>query len=191
MTIKLLIIADDLTGALDTTVKFSTAGFLTKITTDAEINFSAVKEDVLTICIPTRHLSPCRAYDAIRRIAERAISAGITAIFKKIDSALRGNVGAELRALLDGTGAKSVCLIPALPTMNRITRNGTHYIDDVPVSESVFGRDPFNPVTESYLPALLKEQGEVSVQIIPCGESLPENASGICIFDCTSCEEME
>jgi uncharacterized protein YgbK (DUF1537 family) len=29
---------------------------------------------------------------------------GITHIYKKTDSALRGNVGAELKALLDATG---------------------------------------------------------------------------------------
>ena len=48
--------------------------------------------------------------------------------------------------------------------MNRITRNGIHYIDGVPVHESVFGKDPFEPVADSYIPEILK--GDVPVTVV-------------------------
>lgn len=55
--IRLLIIADDFTGALDTGVKFSAAGASTKIITDVHTNFTGDGPEVLVLCVPTRHLS--------------------------------------------------------------------------------------------------------------------------------------
>lgn len=46
------------------------------------------------------------------------------------------------------------------------TINGIHYINGVPVHESVFGDDPFEPVTESYIPALLEKQMNEPVEVI-------------------------
>lgn len=72
--IKMLIIADDFTGALDTGVKFSAAGAKTKVSTDTEMDFTAdISEEVLVLCVPTppssgpggvRHDSP--HYNACR-----------------------------------------------------------------------------------------------------------------------------
>lgn len=192
--IKMLIIADDFTGALDTGVKFAAAGAVTKVVTDSSTDFSPDdREDVLVLCAPTRHFPPQDAYRMIRAVTERAVAAGIGCIFKKTDSALRGNIGAELSAVLDGSGEPSLTFIPALPAMNRITRQGIHYIGNRPVTESVFGKDPFEPVTESYVPALLHQQCETPVHLIPAEDfSLytPERG-GIYVFDCASGADME
>ena len=187
-------IADDFTGALDTGVKFSTAGARTKVVTDTEMEFHVDgPEDALVLCAPTRHLPPEEAHRIIFRIARRAAQAGIGCIYKKTDSALRGNIGAELSAAVLGSGEKAIYFIPALPAMNRITVNGTHYIDGLPVAQSVFGRDPFEPVTESYVPALLHQQCDLPVEVVsdPAGE-LPEQAQPcIYVFDCASRADME
>lgn len=59
--IKLLIISDDFTGALDTGVKFSAAGARTRVSTDTQIDFrQEIAEEVLVLCAPTRHLPPGR-----------------------------------------------------------------------------------------------------------------------------------
>lgn len=81
--IRLLIIADDFTGALDTGVKFSAAGASTKIITDVHTNFTGDGPEVLVLCVPTRHLSPREAYEAVRPVVERAAAAGIACILKK------------------------------------------------------------------------------------------------------------
>ena len=73
--IRLLIIADDFTGALDTGVKFSAAGASTKIITDVHTNFTGDGPEVLVLCVPTRHLSPREAYEAVRPVVERAAAA--------------------------------------------------------------------------------------------------------------------
>lgn len=193
--IKMLIIADDFTGALDTGVKFSAAGSRTKVSTDVEMDFTSdIPEEVLVLCAPTRHLPAREAYHIIRRISERAAAAQIGCIFKKTDSALRGNIGAELSAVLDGSGETSLCFIPALPGMNRVTIDGVHYIDGVPVHQSVFGQDPFEPVRESRVPDLLHLQCGIPVKVIPSegAESFqPSGETCIYLFDCASKEDME
>lgn len=193
--IKMLIIADDFTGALDTGVKFSSAGAKTKVVTDMEIDFHQdMPEEVLVLCAPTRHLPAKEAYDTILRIVRRAAQANIGCIYKKTDSALRGNIGAELSAALDGSGEEALFFIPALPAMNRITLEGTHYIDGVPVDQSVFGQDPFEPVEKSYIPDLLHQQCDETVHVVP-REQLqhisPGDLKGICVFDCASKADME
>lgn len=193
--IKMLIIADDFTGALDTGVKFSTAGAKTKVVMDMEIDFhQEVPEEVLVLCAPTRHLPAKQAYDTILKIVRRAAQAKIGCIYKKTDSALRGNIGAELSAALDGSGEKAIFFIPALPAMNRITLEGTHYIDGIPVAQSVFGQDPFEPVEQSYIPDLLHQQCDVPVHVISregMENIFSEELDGICVFDCTSKADME
>lgn len=46
--------------------------------------------------------------------------------------------------------------------MNRITRGGRQYIDGVPVSKSVFGRDP-EPVTKDLVKDIIRLQSEIPV----------------------------
>lgn len=184
--LKMLVIADDFTGALDTGVKFSEIGVSTKVLASTQVDFSSRKEDILTICAPTRHLSYQKAYQIVRELVEQAAAVGVECIFKKTDSALRGNIGAELSAVLDGSGAKSIGFFPALPVMNRVTINGIHYVNGLPVNDSVFGQDPFDPVTESYVPSLLHQQCSVPTWVITREEldrfPLDEHP-GIYIFD--------
>ena len=188
--IKILVIADDFTGALDSGVKFSAAGASTKLTLDPDIDFSAVSCEVLVLCAPTRHLPPQDAYRMLLPVAKRAAAAQIPCIMKKTDSALRGNIGAELQAILDGTAQQTVHFVPAFPAMNRTTNGGTHYIENIPVAQSVFGQDPFDPVTESHVPTLLATQCTAPVTSVPTGE-FSDTLDGIAVYDCTSSSEMD
>mgnify|MGYP000093217377 CR=1 FL=1 len=72
------------------------------------------------------------------------MSAGVFSIYKKTDSALRGNIGAELSALLKTSGERQLPFLPAFPQIDRVTRDGVHYISGVPVTESPFGIDPLS-----------------------------------------------
>ena len=193
--VKILIIADDFTGALDTGVKFAEAGAKTKVMTKWDDNFPDDPSDVLVLCVPTRHDTPLDAYRKVRKVVEIA-DGRVGTIFKKTDSALRGNVGAELAAVLEGCQeAHNMYFIPALPAMNRITSGGIHYIDGICVSESVFGRDPFEPVTESYIPELMKQQCSARIKSIWAEDAI--NATPRCekrailIYDCESAADMK
>ena len=180
---KLLIIADDFTGALDAGVQFAVRGARTCVVTDAAYDFSGVGEDVQVFVLDaeTRHLPPRAAYDTVFRAVRNARRAGFTYVYKKTDSALRGNVGAELSAALDAVEKDSLAFLPALPKMNRVTRNGVHYIDGVPVADSIFGRDPFEPVTASSVAEIIAAQSQTPVVLHPPAER--ETSPGIHVYD--------
>ena len=94
--ILLFIIAADFTGALDTGVQFAARGIPTQVTVDPEVDFAAHDTAVLVVDTETRHLPASEAYEKVFHLSRRALAYGIRNIYKKTDSALRGNIGAEL-----------------------------------------------------------------------------------------------
>ena len=190
---KLLIIADDLTGALDTGVKFAEAGLTTAVSTRCESCPADSSADVAVLCADTRHLPGEEAYREIRSIVE-ANRDRFPLLMKKTDSGLRGNIGAELQAFLDGTGESALAFLPALPEMHRVTRGGVQYIDGVPVSKSVFGRDPFEPVLDDDISVLLSRQCSVPTRVISreeAGSTLRDTGGPVIrIYDSETSEDM-
>ena len=192
--IKLLIISDDFTGALDTGVQLSADGAATYVTLDSEFNMSDFAQDidVLVINTETRHLNREQAYKTVFSITQRAIDAGIPYVYKKTDSVLRGNIGAELAAVLNASGHKQIHFIPAYPEMGRITKNGVHYADGVPIAESIFGNDPFDPVLYSHIPSIISSQTLIPTHVIHhCEDEEWKNKEGILIHDSDTSRDME
>ena len=188
--VKLLVIADDFTGALDTGVQFAASGAETRVVTNIEYDFSRTGREVqvLVLVAETRHVKWEEAYRMVYGIAKRACESGIPYLYKKTDSALRGNIGSELKAVLDAAGKHTLHFLPAFPRMNRVTRNGIHYIDGSPVHESVFGKDPFEPVTCSYIPDMMR--GEVPVTVVESMDGW-ERQNGVMVYDASTDEELK
>lgn len=194
---KLVVIADDFTGALDTGIQFAEKGLKTKVIVDRNYDFSSTEKElqVLVINAETRHLHPERAYEVVYKITKSAKESGIEIIYKKTDSALRGCIGSELTAVLDATGVQELEFIPAFPKANRTTVKGVHYLVGVPIHESVFGLDPFEPVRNSFIPDIIKEQSNVGVSLITMGElaEIPSrgNEKQIVVFDAQTDEDLK
>jgi uncharacterized protein YgbK (DUF1537 family) len=200
--VTLLIIADDFTGALDTGVQFAASGINTRVVTNTGHDFCHVDPEVrvLVMDAETRHLSSSKAYDIVYNITKRAIAQKIPYLYKKTDSALRGNIGSELTAMLEAAGGKTLSFLPAFPKMKRWTKEGVLYIDGVPVNESVFGKDPFEPVTCSHIPKMIGNQSQVKVSVraernrnVPAMESGEENQEEpeLLVWDAETDEELE
>lgn len=188
----LLITADDFTGALDTGVKMAQSGAKTVVLTDADAPLESYADaDVLVIDTETRHLSARQAGERVSRIVRRALELGVKCIYKKTDSALRANIGAELEAATLASKAKQLMFVPAFPQMKRTVVNGVLYIDGVPVSESVFGKDPFEPVRHSDIVSIIAEQSSVPVRLVKAGQPWDANAGGITVFDAADTAELE
>lgn len=188
----LLIIADDFTGALDTGVQFAARGIKTRVVVGADAALTHQNADVLVVDTETRHLPAAQAYAAVEGLVQRAKYAGFAYLYKKTDSALRGNVGAELAALLSASSSRQLAFLPAFPQMNRVTKNGVQYIDGVPVTESPFGVDPFEPVRHAAVTDLLAEQTDLPAASFP---ALAANGSvpaedGILVFDAATVDEL-
>lgn len=58
------------------------------------------------------------------------------------------------------------------------------------MAESVFGADPFEPVTHSRVSELIAEQSDVAVYSVPLSGTAPEGASGICVFDAETQQQL-
>lgn len=188
----LLIIADDFTGALDTGVQFAARGIKTRVVVGADAALTHQNADVLVVDTETRHLPAAQAYAAVEGLVQRAKYAGFAYLYKKTDSALRGNVGAELTALLSASGSRQLAFLPAFPQMNRVTKNGVQYIDGVPVTESPFGVDPFEPVRHAAVTDLLAEQTDLPATSFPAlaaDGSVPAE-DGILVFDAATVDEL-
>jgi uncharacterized protein YgbK (DUF1537 family) len=112
---SLIVLADDLTGALDTAACFvPLAGALPTVWSTANLPAATALDT------GTREADAATAEATMLRLAPVLRQADIA--FKKIDSLLRGHVRRELAACLDGFDR--CILAPAFPFQGRITRNG-------------------------------------------------------------------
>ena len=193
--IKLLIIADDFTGALDTGVRYAESGAIIKVVVRRSLDIEKMnieELDVLVINIESRHLDSSGAYEIVHNIVKKARQFGIPHIYKKTDSGLRGNVASELTALLDASGEKFLPFIPAFPEINRITVQGIQYVDGMPLEESVYRQDPFEPALVSYIPNLFQGYGaNVKVFMKDKQYDAVEEERMIGVFDAETQEDLE
>lgn len=187
--LKLLVIADDFTGALDTGVQFSRRGIQTLVSTETAVQYKKVPQEVEVLVLNTesRHLSFDKAYKKTKTILEEAQTVGIPYIYKKVDSALRGNISAEIKAMIDIREQAVIPFLPAYPEMNRVLINGHLYIDDVLVTKSVFADDPYEPVLESSVIQRLKKEAGINAELVQT-DQLPN--AGAAVFDAQSDEML-
>lgn len=184
--VELLVIADDFTGALDTGVQFAEAGAATEVIVNDVIVPSDLSKQVETLVIDTesRHLCAENAYQIVYQIVSLSKRYGVPYIYKKTDSGLRGNIGAELTATLNASQKMFLPFVPAYPQINRTTYQGVQYIGGIPVAESVFGQDPFNPVRYSLVSDIIHQQSDINTCIIARGQKAPSVAKAtIGVYD--------
>ncbi|MDX9873200.1 MAG: four-carbon acid sugar kinase family protein [Clostridia bacterium] len=193
---KLLVIADDFTGAVDTGVQFSEKGIATVVSTCLEPDFAAFREkaQVLVVDTESRHLSCDEAYRRVFRLAESAWRYGISYLYKKTDSTLRGNIGAELNAVLDASAGGPLMFVPAYPQTGRTTLAGRQYVQGIPLEETVYARDPFNPVHTGSIKEILGSCPDVQTTLaLGSGIVWPEldRPGTVYVFDASTEEDMK
>lgn len=126
MTLQVAIIADDLTGALDTGTPFIEAGLKVAVAINVEALGEALARapDVVVVNTASRALPPDEAVEQIVAALTTLGPAGPHILFKKIDSRLKGNVAAESLALAQVSGRDRMIVAPAIPDQQRFTING-------------------------------------------------------------------
>ncbi len=110
---KLGIVADDLTGAMDSSGYFASLGFGTVVVLDPGFSNDAA---VLVITTNSRAEAPEIARERVRQ-AMRSMAG--RAVYKKIDSTLRGNIGEELQVAAAAMASEKVVVAPAFPAVLR------------------------------------------------------------------------
>ena len=147
---RLVIVADDLTGAADSAAHLARRADVVLLI-HAETPWP--QADVIALDTDSRHIGSAEAARRVAAAVRRAVSLGAVP-FKKIDSTLRGNVAVEVRAAAEACAQLGpvplVVMAPAFPAVGRTTVGGVVHLGGLPLSDAAHGGD---------LVALLAAQG--------------------------------
>jgi uncharacterized protein YgbK (DUF1537 family) len=185
-TPKIAIIADDLTGACDSAAQFArpeVRPFVCMGVPTLERVTLASRAAIAAFDIASRHEAP---EEAARRAGEacRLVRLlGFQIVFKKIDSTMRGNVGAESIAAAEALEARGALLCPAFPRQGRVVRGGTLFVRDRPVDEALAADAVAQPPPDPDLRAALSralgaEVGLVTLEAVRRGPDTVSDALG-------------
>jgi uncharacterized protein YgbK (DUF1537 family) len=146
MTLELAIVADDLTGALDASAPFVAQGIGVAVAISPEHLEAALATGLagLAVSTATRALGPDAAARRIGAVAAALAAAAPRIAFKKVDSRLQGQPGAETEAMRTALGRTRVVAAPAVPELGRIVRAGC--IEGLGVAAPIDVRDRFGNV---------------------------------------------
>ena len=189
-----LLLADDLTGAADACAKFVAKGCTgTVLLTPTAATAAAAEDDVeaeagggadaaVAVNVDTRRQEVQEATRRVREAARLFIGSPRlrrvrpTIVFKKIDSVLRGHIGAELNEALAAFACTHAIFAPAFPAMGRIVRDGTLFVGNV---------------FQHHIASLLAEQGVSEAINVPVG-SVDKFANGrVLICDAVTQQDLD
>jgi uncharacterized protein YgbK (DUF1537 family) len=181
----ILVVADDLSGAAELAGIAASRG----LSAEVHIEFDSESDaGVIAVDAESRSLPAPLAAEKTRTVIDKAAGCALDWIYKKTDSALRGNIRAELEALLESTNKKRVLFLPANPLKERRIRDGQYVIGDTPLAQTVFADDPDHPQPTSDVVRALGADGSQPVRSIRAHEISPE--SGIVVPDAESSDDI-
>lgn len=154
------VIADDLTGANDTSLQFFLQGCKTQVAFGEELSIDeSLNTEVFALSTETRNANKTTSVERIKAVCEKIIKEhGFEYIYKKMDSVLRGNFGLEVLTLIEELNLDAAVIFPAFPNEGRTTVGGFHLLKGIPVQRTDVSRDPACPVSESNILSLVKSQ---------------------------------
>lgn len=167
--LSLGVVADDLTGANATGVGLAALGMeVWSVLTAGEAPALTGSAQALMRVTESRAIPPAEAAGRVGAATEELLAAGATTFGKRIDSTLRGNLGAELEAMLDvleRAGRRHLALVvPAYPASGRVVAGGYLLVHGVPVQETGAGTDPSAPVLFSRTAQVLAQQTRLPME---------------------------
>ena len=141
---NVVLIADDLTGAADTSAPFASHGLSTRLLLDIKHETPATTQ-VTALSTRSRELDPEPAKAAVNYACRWVDRLDLDApyLFKKMDSTLRGHISDELSVFVDHFTVERILVSPAFPSQGRTTLHGTHHVHGIPVSKTTFARNHF------------------------------------------------
>lgn len=148
---RAVLVADDLSGAADAGVRFVRAGIPTRVVLDPDSltrerrgsPISALRSGdpgVLALETDTRHRDVEAAVERVRTVLAAAPLDSADHLVKKIDSTMRGNVGAEVETFLRAAGIEVALLTPAHPTQGREVVDGSLVVRGADADSSIARR---------------------------------------------------
>ena len=154
----LAIIADDLSSATDCGAQVVRSGLSVVVPLGGyTLPPQGGAAQVISVDTDSRSLSAAQAYDKVRAAAQHLVTEGWTDFYKSVDSTLRGNLGAEIEAVMNVVKPDCAVIAPAFPKYGRTTVSGVQYLHGRPLHETEFGTDPTAPVSDADIARRLAE----------------------------------
>lgn len=166
------VIADDLTGALDSGLQIRNSGrevsvlFRTRRTLGKKPGISDQGSCVFFFDTESRNCGGIAARRKLLRTLSHIEYANASILYKKIDSTFRGNIGIELETLLKRDACDFVVVAPALPFNGRVTVDGIHYVKGVELKETEMAKDVHAPIESSSIPEILRASTSAQVGLV-------------------------
>ena len=155
---RLAIIADDLSSATDCGAQMVRSGLSVVVPLG---NYSLPEQaravQVISVDTDSRSLSANHAHAKVKLASQQLVAEGWTHFYKSVDSTLRGNLGAEIEAVLEIAKPDCAVIAPAFPKYGRTTVEGVQYLHGRPLHETEFGSDPTAPVKDADIARRLVE----------------------------------
>ncbi|MDU5341522.1 3-oxo-tetronate kinase [Anaerococcus vaginalis] len=170
MSILLGVIADDFSGASDAASFFAENKIRTVLSNgvpdenDENLNNILNKDAVLVIALKIRSEKKDLALEKVDEAYEYLCNKNTEKIFYKycstFDSTSKGNIGPITDFLLEKMDQKYTILEPALPVNGRKIKDGKLYVDGLELHKSHMKDHPLNPMWDSRISELMKDQGK-------------------------------
>ncbi|MDQ0204618.1 four-carbon acid sugar kinase family protein [Pectinatus haikarae] len=176
--IKWGVVADDLTGANTAAALLTNSSFRTITTVDHRhiSEFLEDKYDAIVVNAASRTLNGEDARERVRFCTKILYDYGIRHFSKRIDSTIRGNLGAETEGMLDALPEDTIaCVVAAFPASGRIVVGNYQLVNGVPVHLTMAGADPVKPVRSSLMVDNFKNQTKLKIGCV----SLNDITAGI------------
>jgi len=137
------ILADDLTGALDSAAAFAGRQEVPVFLQPVHAA-SAASGEIQTLATGTRDMPQAALHARLQACLPWFATAGNPPCFafKKVDSLLRGNTFTEVAWLVQNGGFNGVVFAPAFPAQGRFTRQGRHWVGPPQQPEAPSARPP-------------------------------------------------
>lgn len=161
------IVADDFTGANDIGIGLVNSGSNVSVILQQDDGILDLSADHHYIfCTDSRDDDCSVAQAKIHKIKSSFPQLSQQKILlKKVDSTLRGNIGAEIEALA-GDDFPLVIVAIGAPSVGRTTIQGVCYVDKLPLIETEFASDPKSPIRSSCISDIISSQTDWPIQNI-------------------------
>jgi uncharacterized protein YgbK (DUF1537 family) len=164
---QLAIITDDLSSATDCGIQVARSGLQTLVLLGKyKPGPAAESAAVISVSTESRTVPAKEAYGVVRKEAEAMLADGFEVVYKSLDSTLRGNLGAEVDAVMDAGDFDFAAVAPAFPHYGRTTVHGKHFLNGTPLTQTEFATDPRDPVIEDDLVKLFGAQSKRNVGLV-------------------------
>ena len=166
------VIADDLTGAAELGAVGRRLGLKAEILGNNQPSTTA---DLACMDTDSRSCAPAEAAKRAAAAAKFLQAAGARWIYKKVDSVLRGNVTAEVEAVMQQLGYNRALVLPANPSLGRIIRDGEYFVKGKPIHRTEFAHDPEYPRRSAQVLRMLNAPQHFLLRLANGSFEVPEN----------------